>query len=152
MEENRPWWGVRTSNPGGAVRLSQVGSTPTLFRQYVVRTAPLRASWSDLFAGNGLAGAARPDEQQWIGCVASPACLADEKIEPERRKVVCEWVHLRVSSLEQHLRVGVALVARLRLDRPRPAVDLLQRDRACLTVGDAHGPHMVPGRRAERAI
>jgi hypothetical protein len=82
MEENRPWWGVRTSNPGGAVRLSQVGSTPTLFRQYVVRTA---AASSVMLAGNGLAGAARPDEQQWIGCVASPACLADEKIEPERR-------------------------------------------------------------------
>lgn len=33
MEENRPWWGVRTSNPGEAARLSQVGSTPALFRQ-----------------------------------------------------------------------------------------------------------------------
>ena len=31
-EENRPRWGVRTSNPGGAVRRSLVGSTPTLFR------------------------------------------------------------------------------------------------------------------------
>ncbi|OJU30041.1 MAG: selenocysteine-specific translation elongation factor [Rhizobiales bacterium 68-8] len=32
MEENRPRWGVRTSNPGGAVSQSRVGSTPTLFR------------------------------------------------------------------------------------------------------------------------
>ena len=33
MEENCPWWGARTSNPCGAASLSQVGSTPTLFRQ-----------------------------------------------------------------------------------------------------------------------
>jgi hypothetical protein len=33
MEENRPRWGARTSNPGGAASLSRVGSTPTLFRQ-----------------------------------------------------------------------------------------------------------------------
>ena len=32
LEENRPRWGVRTSNPGGAVSRSLVGSTPTLFR------------------------------------------------------------------------------------------------------------------------
>jgi hypothetical protein len=32
VEEKRPWWGVRTSNPGGAVSRSLVGSTPTLFR------------------------------------------------------------------------------------------------------------------------
>ena len=31
-EENRPRWGVRTSNPGGAASRSLVGSTPTLFR------------------------------------------------------------------------------------------------------------------------
>ncbi len=31
-EENRPRWGVRTSNPGGAVSQSLVGSTPTLLR------------------------------------------------------------------------------------------------------------------------
>ncbi len=33
LEENRPRWGVRTSNPGGAASRSLVGSTPTLFRQ-----------------------------------------------------------------------------------------------------------------------
>jgi hypothetical protein len=33
MEENRPWWGVRTSNPSEAASLSLVGSTPALFRQ-----------------------------------------------------------------------------------------------------------------------
>lgn len=33
LEEIRPRWGVRTSNPGGAERRSLVGSTPTLFRQ-----------------------------------------------------------------------------------------------------------------------
>ncbi len=32
QEENRPRWGVRTSNPGGAESRSLVGSTPTLFR------------------------------------------------------------------------------------------------------------------------
>jgi selenocysteine-specific elongation factor len=31
-EENRPRWGVRTSNPGGAASRSLVGSTPSLFR------------------------------------------------------------------------------------------------------------------------
>jgi hypothetical protein len=34
MEENRPRWGVRTSNPGEAASLSLVGSTPALFRQF----------------------------------------------------------------------------------------------------------------------
>ena len=33
LEEHRPRWGVRTSNPSGAASLSQVGSTPTLLRQ-----------------------------------------------------------------------------------------------------------------------
>ena len=33
VEGNRPRWGVRTSNPGGAASRSLVGSTPTLFRQ-----------------------------------------------------------------------------------------------------------------------
>jgi hypothetical protein len=37
MEENRPRWDVRTSNPGGAVSRSLVGSTPTLFRQKLLR-------------------------------------------------------------------------------------------------------------------
>jgi hypothetical protein len=32
MEESRSRWGDRTSNPGGAVRRSQVGSTPILLR------------------------------------------------------------------------------------------------------------------------
>src|SRR5262249_53918440 len=32
QEENRPRWGVRTSNPGGAASRSLVGSTPSLFR------------------------------------------------------------------------------------------------------------------------
>ena len=32
QEENRPRWGVRTSNPGRTVSRSLVGSTPTLFR------------------------------------------------------------------------------------------------------------------------
>ena len=31
-EESRSRWGDRTSNPGGAVRRSQVGSTPILLR------------------------------------------------------------------------------------------------------------------------
>lgn len=34
LEENRPWWGVRTSNPSEAASLSLVGSTPALFRQF----------------------------------------------------------------------------------------------------------------------
>src|SRR6478752_7526607 len=34
MEEKRPRWGVRTSNPGGAVSRSWVGSTPILLRQF----------------------------------------------------------------------------------------------------------------------
>ncbi len=33
MEEHRPRWGVRTSNPGRAASRSLVGSTPILFRQ-----------------------------------------------------------------------------------------------------------------------
>src|ERR1700728_3946072 len=41
MEENRPWWGVRTSNPGEAASLSQVGSTPTLFRHLQIRSASM---------------------------------------------------------------------------------------------------------------
>ncbi len=32
MEESRSRWGDRTSNPGGAVGRSQVGSTPILLR------------------------------------------------------------------------------------------------------------------------
>ena len=32
LEEKRPRWGVRTSNPGGAASRSLVGSTPSLFR------------------------------------------------------------------------------------------------------------------------
>ncbi len=35
MEENRPRWGVRTSNPGEAASLSLVGSTPALFRHFL---------------------------------------------------------------------------------------------------------------------
>jgi hypothetical protein len=35
LEEKRPRWGVRTSNPGGAVKRSLVGSTPILFRQFI---------------------------------------------------------------------------------------------------------------------
>src|SRR5262245_58903872 len=31
QEENRPRWGVRTSNPGGAASRCLVGSTPSLF-------------------------------------------------------------------------------------------------------------------------
>jgi len=34
--------------------------------------------------------------------VPRPACLADEKIKPERRKVVGEWVHLHVLGLVQN--------------------------------------------------
>src|SRR5215468_6220775 len=139
MEENRPWWGARTSNPSGAVRLSQVGSTPTLFRQRPSRT----------FASNIVF---LSDEQQRVGCVASPACLANQKIEPERRKVVGEWVHLHVVSLVQHLRVGMALIAGLGLYRSRTAVNLLQGERARLAAGDAHSPHIIPSRRAKRTI
>ncbi len=38
MEEKRPRWGGRTSNPAGAVSRSLVGSTPTLFRQPLAKT------------------------------------------------------------------------------------------------------------------
>ena len=38
-EESRSRWGDRTSNPGGAVRRSQVGSTPILLRQPLKRSA-----------------------------------------------------------------------------------------------------------------
>jgi hypothetical protein len=41
MEENRPWWGVRTSNPGEAASLSQVGSTPALFRHFQLEGLPM---------------------------------------------------------------------------------------------------------------
>jgi hypothetical protein len=41
MEENRPWWGVRTSNPGEAASLSQVGSTPALFRHLQFQSASM---------------------------------------------------------------------------------------------------------------
>src|ERR1700675_1493934 len=34
MEENRPWWGVRTSNPSEAASLSLVVSIHALFRQF----------------------------------------------------------------------------------------------------------------------
>src|SRR5271165_1432672 len=34
LEESRSRWGDRTSNPGGAVRRSQVGSTPILLRHF----------------------------------------------------------------------------------------------------------------------
>lgn len=36
LEENRPRWGARTSNPCGTASLSRVGSTPTLLRQKYV--------------------------------------------------------------------------------------------------------------------
>jgi nitrile hydratase subunit alpha len=39
MEEKRPRWGGRTSNPAGAVSRSLVGSTPTLFRHPLAKTA-----------------------------------------------------------------------------------------------------------------
>ena len=42
-EESRSRWGDRTSNPGGAVRRSQVGSTPILLRHPPARPAPLAA-------------------------------------------------------------------------------------------------------------
>lgn len=44
LEEKRPWWGGRTSNPVGAARRSQVGSTPILFRHFPeVRPVPALA-------------------------------------------------------------------------------------------------------------
>ena len=39
LEEKRPRWGGRTSNPAGAVSRSLVGSTPTLFRHRLVKAA-----------------------------------------------------------------------------------------------------------------
>src|SRR5690349_15182683 len=41
MEENRPWWGARTSNPGEAASLSQVGSTPALFRHLQIQSVSM---------------------------------------------------------------------------------------------------------------
>ena len=101
-EENRPWWGVRTSNPGGAARLSQVGSTPILFRQHPREYGRCLAQRDPVSQAEGLAGATRTDQQQWVRRVPRPACLADEKIKPERRKVVGEWVHLHVLGLVQN--------------------------------------------------
>src|ERR1700710_2239613 len=47
MEENRPWWGVRTSNPSEAASLSLVGSTPDLFRQLSGRVSMTPACTTD---------------------------------------------------------------------------------------------------------
>src|SRR5580698_3994227 len=68
MEENRPRWGVRTSNPYGAASLSQVGSTPTLFRQPPGPRALLHHD-------NRLARLRRPDDRR--GRVAFPDALED---------------------------------------------------------------------------
>jgi hypothetical protein len=54
LEENRPWWGVRTSNPGEAASLSRVGSTPALFRHFndlsmtLACTTDIDDGWSKL--------------------------------------------------------------------------------------------------------
>ena len=58
LEGNRPRWGGRTSNPGGAVSRPLVGSTPIPFRQHTAGCMP------DLFltALAGLAATAEAEE------------------------------------------------------------------------------------------
>ena len=62
LEENRPRWGVRTSNPCGAASLSQVGSTPTLFRQSLLS--------NDAYAGSPAVGPSRRSRRvdRLLGC------------------------------------------------------------------------------------
>ena len=52
QEENRPRWGVRTSNPGGAASRSLVGSTPSLFRHVQKEFDETRAILSPCWAGH----------------------------------------------------------------------------------------------------
>ena len=52
QEENRPRWGVRTSNPGGAASRSLVGSTPSLFRHAQKEFDETRAVLSPCWAGH----------------------------------------------------------------------------------------------------
>jgi hypothetical protein len=48
MEENRPWWDVRTSNPSEVARLPQAGSTPALFRHSpIVDASMILAQFTD---------------------------------------------------------------------------------------------------------
>ena len=51
---------------------------------------------------NGLSVTTRTNEKQWVRGVTRPACRAYEKIKPERRKVVGEWIYLHVLGLVQH--------------------------------------------------
>ena len=59
-----------------------------------------------------------------------PACLGNQNIQPERRKIVRKRIHLHVLGLVQHLCVRVALVAGLSFDRTGIAFDALSK-RAC---------------------
>src|SRR5690349_25127004 len=52
QEENRPRWGGRTSNPGGAASRSLVGSTPSLFRHIQEECNDTRAILSPCEAGH----------------------------------------------------------------------------------------------------
>ena len=53
-EEKRPRWGVRTSNPGGAVSRSLVGSTPTLFRHAPISHGPTARAGVEFCQAHGL--------------------------------------------------------------------------------------------------
>ena len=63
-----------------------------------------------------------------------------------------ERVQLHVAGLIQYLRVGVACVAGLGLNRAGLVLHPFQCQRARLAAGDAHGACVIPGGRAERAI
>src|SRR6202789_1474078 len=65
VEENRPRWGARTSNPCGAASLSLVGSTPTLFRQHR----------PELLASNRRSPSALPDDDRLAWSSAKNAIL-----------------------------------------------------------------------------
>src|ERR1700677_3572735 len=71
VEENRPRWGARTSNPCGAASLSLVGSTPTLFRQHR----------PELLASNRRSPSVLPDDDR-LACLSGERGLARRSVIP----------------------------------------------------------------------
>lgn len=55
-----------------------------------------------------------------------PAGFPDHDVEIERGEIVCVGIGLGVLGQIDHLRIGLAVVAGLRLDDARSALDLLQ--------------------------
>src|SRR6202035_296716 len=79
-------------------------------------------------AASNFAMRASITEQERIDGAAPVAVLAQQDIEPERRDVVGNGFELRIFLLLQKLHVAVAILAGLRLDRVRAAVELLISD------------------------